>query len=330
MKYIFERAMQMIRWNKWISILMVIEIIVGSSVFTYSLNLHYSLKKEEKRIDIQERNLILEITGKDSISGESILAMTLDDYLYIQKLTEGKTFCYIAIPQFKISNGEIEEFRLILTTEEQSEFHKIFPSENLKFVSIEEMEKYKDEIAPAYIHMEWKETELGDGESVCREIESYLETLHGDYYDYRIFSPQIELHNNTAKVKESIGAINKVGGLFLCIFFVGMISVYQIIFHNRREMYGICQACGATNRQLFQEVLSEVMFLNITGMLIGILMAMAATKYLDFGIMIGDVCVENSLYSVLTVAIVCGVMIISITLMLYRKIRNRQVVELWQ
>lgn len=200
----------------------------------------------------------------------------------------------------------------------------------MKFAPIEEVEKYKEKIAPADIHMEWKETEVLHGESVFREIQSYLETIHGEQYDYRIYSPQIELRNNTEKVKESIGAINKVGGLFLCIFFVGMMSVYQIIFHNRREMYGVCQACGATNKQLFQEVLYEVMVLNITGMMVGILMAMIATKYLDFGIMVGDVPVGNRIYSVLMTVLVCFVMIISITMIIYRKIRNRQVVELWQ
>lgn len=330
MKYIFEKAMQMIRWNKWISILMIIEIMVGTCVFTYSLNLHYSLKKEEKRIEEQDRNFVLEIYAKNSIGRENVLPVTWDDYRYIQQLTDGKTFCYIAIPQFEISNGEIEESRLILTAEESSEFHNIFPSEDLRFAPIEEVEKYKEKIAPADIHMEWNETDVLNGESVFREIESYLKTIHGEQYDYRIYSPQIELRNNTEKVKESIGAINKVGGLFLCIFFVGMMSVYQIIFHNRREMYGVCQACGATNKQLFQEVLYEVMVLNITGMMVGILMAMIATKYLDFGIMVGDVPVGNRSYSVLMTVLVCFVMIISITMIIYRKIRNRQVVELWQ
>lgn len=48
MNYIIKMAWQHLKWNKWISILMIIEITLGIGVLVYSLNLYSSLLNEEK------------------------------------------------------------------------------------------------------------------------------------------------------------------------------------------------------------------------------------------------------------------------------------------
>ena len=52
MKYTIAKMFQILRHNRWVSILMIIEIALGMSVFTYSLNMfsHCRVKKKIKKI----------------------------------------------------------------------------------------------------------------------------------------------------------------------------------------------------------------------------------------------------------------------------------------
>ena len=47
MEYLVRKAIRMLYWNRWISLLMVGEMALGMSVFVYSGNLSASLKAEE-------------------------------------------------------------------------------------------------------------------------------------------------------------------------------------------------------------------------------------------------------------------------------------------
>lgn len=48
MKYTIAKMFQILRHNRWVSILMIIEIALGMSVFTYSLNMFFSLSREKE------------------------------------------------------------------------------------------------------------------------------------------------------------------------------------------------------------------------------------------------------------------------------------------
>ena len=60
--YSIRRAWQRLKWNKWISILMIIEMMLGMSVLVYAMNMYSSLVKEERRRANQSRDLCLEIS----------------------------------------------------------------------------------------------------------------------------------------------------------------------------------------------------------------------------------------------------------------------------
>ena len=61
MRYIITRAWQRLKWNKWISILMIVEMVLGMSVLVYAMNMYSSLVKEERRRANQSRDLCLDI-----------------------------------------------------------------------------------------------------------------------------------------------------------------------------------------------------------------------------------------------------------------------------
>ena len=48
MKYTIAKMFQILRHNRWVSILMIIEIALGMSVFTYSLNMFFSVSREKE------------------------------------------------------------------------------------------------------------------------------------------------------------------------------------------------------------------------------------------------------------------------------------------
>ena len=54
MKYTIAKMFQILRHNRWVSILMIIEIALGMSVFTYSLNMFFSLSREKENQKNQE------------------------------------------------------------------------------------------------------------------------------------------------------------------------------------------------------------------------------------------------------------------------------------
>lgn len=114
MSYIIRRAWQRLKWNKWISILMIIEMILGMSVLVYAMNMYSSLVKEERRRANQSRDLCLEISGFNEKMLSETVALTIQDYEKIQKISSGKTFFYIALPEFYVANDKNYEFTMIL------------------------------------------------------------------------------------------------------------------------------------------------------------------------------------------------------------------------
>ena len=57
MKYTIAKMFQILRHNRWVSILMIIEIALGMSVFTYSLNMFFSLSREKENHNGVEKGI---------------------------------------------------------------------------------------------------------------------------------------------------------------------------------------------------------------------------------------------------------------------------------
>ena len=76
--YIIKMAWQHLKWNKWISILMIIEITLGIGVLVYSLNLYSSLLNEEKERKQQRYDWCLEITSSDAVASIGNPALTFE------------------------------------------------------------------------------------------------------------------------------------------------------------------------------------------------------------------------------------------------------------
>lgn len=100
MKYTIAKMFQILRHNRWVSILMIIEIALGMSVFTYSLNMFFSLSREKENQKNQERDLVLEISGGEGMNDIEKQAFTLKDYEKVDEITDGQTFLYVVLPQF--------------------------------------------------------------------------------------------------------------------------------------------------------------------------------------------------------------------------------------
>lgn len=114
MKYTIAKMFQILRHNRWVSILMIIEIALGMSVFTYSLNMFFSLSREKENQKNQERDLVLEISGGEGMNDIEKQAFTLKDYEKVDEITDGQTFLYVVLPQFYSYKNENYEFVMIL------------------------------------------------------------------------------------------------------------------------------------------------------------------------------------------------------------------------
>ena len=225
--YIIRRAWQRLKWNKWISILMIIEMILGMSVLVYAMNMYSSLVKEERRRANQSRDLCLEISGFNEKMLSETVALTIQDYEKIQKISSGKTFFYIALPEFYVANDKNYEFTMILadydklglkkgycywgsnkeSIEDIFTISEMVPRKmptrineqswktevenielkNCVIVPVEYMEQIEQKIEPAYIHMEWNSKELENKDQMLKNIEEYLNKMHGEVYSYRIY-----------------------------------------------------------------------------------------------------------------------------------------------
>lgn len=181
---------------------------------------------------------------------------------------------------------------------------------------------------PAYIHMEWNSKELENKDQMLKNIEEYLNKMHGEVYSYRIYSPEIDLKNNGYKVKQSIRVIMQAGILFLIAFLGGMISIFELLFNHRKKAYGISLACGADYRTVFYEMFAEVALLNGIGMFIGIGIGYIVTYFVDMGIMIGYIKVEGSIVSFIASISVYLLITIIVSGKSYIKIKQRKVIEL--
>ena len=342
MKYTIAKMFQILRHNRWVSILMIIEIALGMSVFTYSLNMFFSLSREKENQKNQERDLVLEISGGEGMNDIEKQAFTLKDYEKVDEITDGQTFLYVVLPQFYSYKNENYEFVMILVDYKKldlkngytywgnglqdimncemnpipqlekkqmptkiAELNWKTETDEIKLkkcvvAPITYMEQYKEEISSAAIHVEWKKKYLKNEEKTIQKIETYLYNSHDQSFRYRIYSPEIELRNNTIKVMTSLQAINKVALLFMAVFLTGMIAIYQLRFEHREESYGISLAYGAQYKELYWEIFCEILLLNSIGTIIGIVIGYLVTYYVDFGIMISVVNVQGSWYTFLS------------------------------
>ncbi len=107
-----------------------------------------------------------------------------------------------------------------------------------------------------------------------------------------------------------------------------MLAVFQLRFEDREDSYGVSLACGADYKQIFYEIFLEIMVINGVGTLIGALAGSLFTRYIDMGIMVGDIQVSCHLRSILTVIAVCAVMGISVSILIFRKLQSKTVVRL--
>lgn len=367
--YIVGKTMKMLKANRRIAILMVIEIALGMCVLTYSLNLHFSLSKEEKAVRKQKRDLVLEITSKEMADVQEP-AFTLQDYEEIQRITDQKAFAYIVIPFFTSINGENYEFSIVLTDFEQLELKdetsywgrklvdvmqlELLPFENLQKEKMPEtlnsqiwktdvgeiemdtcvllplsyMQEMMEEIMPAAVHVEWDSKAFDDVDEMKNEVETYLKSMHGEAYAYRIYSPEIELKNNSVDTKNAIQMLQKASILFLLVFAIGMLAIFQLLFERREKDYGISMACGANKRQVFQEIFLEIVILNYVGMLIGVVGGFVGTYNLNLEIMIGNIEARGDWRTILIAHIVCMMITFVVTLTIYLKLKNKKIVML--
>lgn len=370
MEYMVRKALRMLYWNRWISLLMAAEMTLGMSIFVYSANLLYSLKTEEKRLQEQERDMVLEISVRDGGQEQAEPALTLEDYGKLQTLTEGKTFLYIAVPQFFVIAENNYEFSLVLADYEQLGLEegysywgkdlkeamyaginlipelqnrqtpdylnqKIWKTQTNEITlkdcavgPITYMEQIPDEISSGFIHVEWDSAELSDAEGIAEQVETYLKAEHGEQYNYRVYLPELDLKNNSYKVKNSIQVLNKAGVLMLMVFLTGMFSIFQLLFERRREGYGVCQACGAEQKQILMEIFIEIALVNFVGTVLGNVIGWTATYYLDVGIMTGYIKVHGSLRTVLLGLALCFIMTSGVTGIIYTKLARTKIIKL--
>ncbi len=378
MEYTLKRAFRMLRWNRWSSLLMIAEMILGISIFVYSTNLSQSLLREEVRIRENERDLVLEIThnlNPEDESGEYTdeLPFDMEDYEKLQDLTKGNTFFYITAPQFFSVTENNYEFQLVFIDyekfglEEQYTYWgedlleqvkpdldavNPFPvleakrmSESLNKkrwenaageIALKEcvtaplsfIEQMKSEISAAGIHVEWSSFCLTDMDMISQRIVQYLENEHGEKYRYRIYSPEDELRNHAYKVKIALQTLNKAGILVLFVFFIGMLSVFQLQFEHRKEKYGVFLACGADMKQLAGEIMLEIAIINGTGTVLGISGGFLLTGCRYIELMIGDVAVHGYIVSVFY-AVLFGISVTAaVWIFVLKKLGNKTIVEL--
>ena len=173
-----------------------------------------------------------------------------------------------------------------------------------------------------------KKKYLKNEEKTIQKIETYLYNSHDQSFRYRIYSPEIELRNNTIKVMTSLQAINKVALLFMAVFLTGMIAIYQLRFEHREESYGISLAYGAQYKELYWEIFCEILLLNSIGTIIGIVIGYLVTYYVDFGIMISVVNVQGSWYTFLSAYGLCVVLSSFVSVITFRKLKKKKIIEL--
>lgn len=370
MKFVIEKVFCRLRFGKKISMLMIFEIALGMSILIYSLNMFYSLEREEREIKGQDRDLVLEISVNEDTEELEEAAFTDKDYKKVQEITDGNTYMYVVIPQIYPDGDTIYDFPLVLMDYNQlglnetvsywgaelwqrldKGFHpaldlqsekmpkhlekqvlktemKEISLKNCVIAPISYMDQFQSDISSASIHVEWDSKKVPDLKESMKKVEDYLNAEHSEWFQYRIYSPDIELKNNSYETKISIQVITQIAVLFLLIFFCGMLAVFQLRFENREETYGISLACGAQYRQLFWEIFLEILWINGVGTLIGILAGCAMTLYLDLGIMIGAVKVLCEVKSIFVGMVLYFVMTLCVSGLVYRRLKKKSVINL--
>lgn len=211
MKYAIKRVLYRLCRNWWLSILMVVEIAMGISVFTYSLNLHYSLVKEENKVKHQERDMALQILSKEEVSEEKT-ALTLQDYNKIQQLSEGEAYLYIGIPEFYTASDKNYNYTLLLV-----DFEKFNLEKRFAYWGSNVREIMDQDLLSGYELQNKKMPEILDKEVWNTEVEdivlqdcilipvSYMEEIQG-----KIASGWIHMEWNSQKMKNAEKTIEKI------------------------------------------------------------------------------------------------------------------------
>lgn len=217
MEYAVKRVLYRLCWNWWLSILMVVEIAIGISVFTYSSNLHYSLVKEENKIRRQERDMALQISLKEGEASEEEEALTLQDYDKIQQLSEGEAYLYIAVPGFYAASGQNYDYKLLLVDFEKFDLDKAFAywGSNLQEIMGQDLLSsfgLQDKEMPEMLDREVWNTEVEEiALQDCILIPvTYMEEIEGG-----IASGWIHMEWDSQEMKDAEKTIEKIEGYLM-------------------------------------------------------------------------------------------------------------------
>lgn len=114
MGYSLRKVWIMMRHNKQIYLLLILELAVGMCMYVYSCNLSVSIQKEEESLKKEESGFLLRIDTKSEQERIGQAPLSFDDYEFIQSLTGHGAELLINFPDILIRNGEIIDYNLLL------------------------------------------------------------------------------------------------------------------------------------------------------------------------------------------------------------------------
>ncbi len=162
---------------------------------------------------------------------------------------------------------------------------------------------------------------------VFNDIIKYLSDRHGDYFEYRFYSPLSELEDNTYSTKVDINSINKIGILMLVTLLVASISIFRMLLGKRERELGICQACGASMGFVMAEVIVEVFTVCLIGTMLGCLGGFFLT-YNFTSFLTGTVQMTGHWQTVVISIIVCIAITFVVCIATIQKFYSKNIIEL--
>lgn len=102
-----------------------------------------------------------------------------------------------------------------------------------------------------------------------QEVKSYLSKKHIDY-EFLINNEFFDYMGRTSTLNENSIIFNFIASVIFLIILIGLIGLFMLFMERRKKELAIAIALGARKEQLICEVLIEILFIALTGYLLGV------------------------------------------------------------
>ncbi|HEX7368291.1 MAG TPA: ABC transporter permease, partial [Candidatus Saccharimonadales bacterium] len=209
-------------------------------------------------------------SSNDNTQNLAVLGANAANAMFNQEVPLGETFTF---------RGQQFTVRGILNSFGSAPLSADIDFDNAIFIPYDDSQTLTNNTDSIYEILA-KPRDSAQADAVTARVQTNLAKLHGYSHAVTVLKQSDSLAATTSVLDTLTELVTGVAAISLLVGGVGIMNVMLVSVAERMHEIGIRKAVGATNRQILSEFMAEALLLSVVGVIIGILVALAANVVL--------------------------------------------------